>query len=188
MKAAIFGALLWLPGLTIFLVGAAFAFAVGRLRSRTRLPGLLAIWLLCSVGLGYLWYRATCAQGLMCDVGGVRYWLVLVPRYTWLWASALGLASLAAWWSRRRLTGRGAVRHLLLGGTGSVVGFLLAAALLAGYHRVTCGSRQMRRPADGSIATECELYSGLSNESLHRTSARESPVLVASRRIAAPLS
>ena len=173
MEVAIFGALLWLPGLTIFLVGAAFAFVVERLRRRARLPVLLAMWLLCSVGLGYLWYRATCAQGLTCDVGGVRYWLVLVPRYTWLWASALGLASLVAWWSRRRLAGRTAVRHLLLGGTGAIVGFLLAAALLSGYHRVTCGSRQIRRPGDGSIGTECELYSGLSSESLHRTSARK---------------
>ena len=173
MEVAIFGALLWLPGLTIFLVGAGFAFVVERLRRRARLPVLLAMWLLCSVGLGYLWYRATCAQGLTCDVGGVRYWLVLVPRYTWLWASALGLASLVAWWSRRRLAGRTAVRHLLLGGTGAIVGFLLAAALLSGYHRVTCGSRQIRRPGDGSIGTECELHSGLSSESLHRTSARK---------------
>jgi hypothetical protein len=174
MEAAVFAALLWFPGLTIFLVGAAFSFIVGRLRSRARLPGLLAMWLVCSTGLGYLWYRATCAQGLTCDVGGVRYWLVLVPRYTWLWASALGLASLGAWLSRRRLAGRAAVRHLLLGGAGAVVGFLLAAALLAGYHRVTCGSRPMRRLEDGSIGTECELYSGLSNESLLRTSVRGS--------------
>lgn len=149
--------------------------------------GHAALWLLCAcaaLAIGYLGYWRTC-QTTSCDVRGVDYRVRYGFRYALM--AALGFSAASAMIARRARRPQSTApgrRELLLSAMAFVGGFLLAGGLLIGFHRLTCGDRAYRRP-DGSIGSECELYTagdrdrertfpGLSNEALQLTSAKSS--------------
>jgi hypothetical protein len=150
--------LLWIPIVTVSAVGALIGLMVSS-RGRTAV-GLL--WLATTLAMGYeLWYRGACSQPLTCDVGGVEYWMALLPRYSILWGITCAVAVLVVRWrghdaGRTSGSRRARSRSALLGGVGAVAGFCLAALLLVAFDRGTCQWRPLRR-ADGTIGTQCEI-------------------------------
>ena len=122
-------ALFYVPILSVFVIGVNFSAMVVNASARRHLTQLIVAWAGASLLLGYVWYRGLCAMPLTCDVGGYAYWRDLVPKSTLLWGFGFGASLVVI--HRRRNRGVSQPRSdVLLGGTATVLGFMVASALL----------------------------------------------------------
>jgi hypothetical protein len=118
-------ALLFIPVASILIIGAIFTLAIWPSAARRSRTSVAGAWFAASLVLGYVWYRATCAMPLTCDVGGVAYWHRLVPMMGVCWAVGLGVSGLLAIrFAHRRVWPRYSVA--VLGGFATSAGFFVA--------------------------------------------------------------
>jgi len=118
---------------------------------------LLQLWAGISLMLGYVGYRHACSGAITCAVGGVDYRARLIPIFVFVGAVGFEVATAIVQHHVQRVPhaalGR---RRILLGAAGVVLGFVVAAQLVAALQRLTCGDRCYRR-TDSTWGTMCEI-------------------------------
>lgn len=138
-------------------VGAVYTVLAWHCRRRLGTLALLVLWLTAALAVGYLGYYRTCHLGLTCDVGGVDYRALLVPRFACIGALGFGVATaVVERHARRARSGPLGRRRALISALGVVIGFFLAVQLINGIHRLTCATRPFRRVND-TWGTKCDV-------------------------------
>lgn len=118
---------------------------------------LQQLWAGISLMLGYVGYRHACSGALTCDVSGADYGARLIPIFAFMEAFGFGVATAIVQHHPRRFPHATLGRRRTLHGAASVVlGFVVAAQLIAAVQRWTSGDRPYQR-TDGTWSTMCEI-------------------------------
>jgi hypothetical protein len=113
-------------------IGAAYIFFAWHCRHRLGGRALLLLWAGVSFTLGYVGYRHACSGALTCGLGRVDYRARLIPIFAFMGAVGFAVATaIVQHYVRRSPHATLGHRRILLSAAGVVLGFVLAAQLVA---------------------------------------------------------